>query len=784
MIVKIIRNLALAMNLFYYHPFIIPTVLGRPVVNNPGESPANNADYYDDDDDDDEPLVKKTRGNYEDGVLSLEKDTFINDIFVDSSMDHDTGSGFSLYLLALYEPSCKCADDLITQIESAAYLLEEHFDSFGGESGLQFLSMPVVGKLNVIGAERDTLQSLFEVEETPILRFVMVEHMDFDPLMDSLSNDEKDPGIYSLDYVGKGSAAKDIFDTVLHYWYRLIVSENTEYHTIREMVKHDSVDLLNFDNMDLVPTKPLFSMSSMEEMTDFIFDNASYMFKTSTQDFYGTSEREERYIRDLMRNDDPYLAFVQCRKYPDGKSPLPNLSMFQEFDELALHYLYRKDVAFFAVVSDNCDWIKDRNKKFDPNSNGIVRILEIYTQEPSEHRWAPAIFDPSSETVFQPASSDEIMIFNMTQFAIVQSTPSIMWFDRYTTATMAFPTYRELHFVLFVDVHSPITKGESIDRTYLESRLAITLLHETAKRHKKTRPFDDVVFMIVPSSATHILTTFGIDFWSQMDMKCSDGDCFEESIPSLPAAMITSRAKSSDYMEVFHLPSTKMGLDISSCSVTGTGKYDNVDDDNDDDDYEQEDNCNGNGTGGSLYKFLNSYFERTIAPTIKSEQLPEQYIQQNYTLSSGVQIATTNTFQDMVLADHKQASHSIVYFYNPTCGFCKRFDTTWHNLARLVSKMKWNSQISVVKVDISKNDLHLDGVNIKSVPAVYFFGKGRKDMPQKMMLEDDYDAGVEVGYIYSNLGSVVDPTVILKWVVEMLGKEDLEYLRSLAGSEE
>lgn len=769
MAIKILRDLAFVICLFHcVHNFCNMQSVS---ANQPSEEGYDYYDYYDKDDNEN---PTDNQFGYKITLLDLELDTFIDEIHADSSINHDnSSSGFSLYLLALYEPGCACGDELINNLERAAIALEQNFNEERMRSmGLTSLSTPRMGILNIQGftgdgANKEIFQLLFEAEETPSLKFIMVEHSAKEELIDSLSNDEKEPGIYSLEYVGKSSTIDDIFDTVMHYWYRLIVSESTEFRTIQEMVKYASAGDTDFDNMDLIPTKPLFSMSNVEAMTDFLVTNAPSMFKVSAQDFYGISEKEEKYIRELMTNTDPYLVFVQCRKYPDSESSMPNVRAFQEFDELALHYLYRKDVAFFATLSRSCDWIQKGVKKVDPRSDGIVRILEIDPHESSKQSWAPTFFDPSTDSIFQSASSDEIMVFNMTQFAIVQSTPSILWFDRYTTATIAFPTYREIHFVLFVDMHSITKEDNYSDPIFLESQFAINLLVETSERHTNTRPFDDVVFMVVPSTATQILTTFGIDIWSHMDQECSGSDCTEESIPPLPAAIITSRAKSSDYMEVYHLPKTKME-DMKSCSA-----------------FDQRAKCKSRGTsGGSFYKFLNSYFERTIPSTMKSEQLSEQYIQQNYTLSSGVQIATASNFKDMVLADQNESPHSIVYFHNPTCGFCKRFDTTWHKLARLVSKMNWNSEISVVKVDISMNDLHLDGVNIKSLPAVYFFGKGRKDLPQKMLLEADRAAQVEIGDIYSNLGSVADPTVLLKWILNMLGKEDLEHLKSLASSSE
>ena len=176
------------------------------------------------------------------------------------------------------------------------------------------------------------------------------------------------------------------------------------------------------------------------------------------------------------------------------------------------------------------------------------------------------------------------------------------------------------------------------------------------------------------------------------------------------------------------------------------------------------DSNNTNGKGGPFSEFLDSYFEGRLSPSLKSEVVSEE----NLTLPSGVQIVTQNSFHEKVL--NSDQKHAIVYFYTPTCGHCKRFDTIWHNLARLVMKMNWNQEIDVFKVDVSKNDLHLN-IDIVSLPAVYFFHRKKKDLLQEVVLGGS--DGLE-------LGGISDPVVILKWVMKMVGEDDLEYLKLLA----
>jgi len=187
-----------------------------------------------------------------------------------------------------------------------------------------------------------------------------------------------------------------------------------------------------------------------------------------------------------------------------------------------------------------------------------------------------------------------------------------------------------------------------------------------------------------------------------------------------------------------------------------------------------------------LTEFLDTYFDAPdlLQPTIRSESLSSNGGPISSTLSSGVKIATAKTFQSMVLSSQK---HSIVYFYAPTCGHCKRFDTTWHKLSRLVTEMNWAGQLDVIKIDISRNDIFVD-INIESIPAVHFFHKDMKDRPQELMLLDDLLSKMGNGEnvkdrkerVDNNLGRLSDATTIMKWVLEMLGSEELISWRHLA----
>jgi hypothetical protein len=93
----------------------------------------------------------------------------------------------------------------------------------------------------------------------------------------------------------------------------------------------------------------------------------------------------------------------------------------------------------------------------------------------------------------------------------------------------------------------------------------------------------------------------------------------------------------------------------------------------------------------------------------------------------------------------------------------------------------------VIQVDITQNDLFLD-FEIASVPAVYFFPKGQNQNFQELLLESDLLMKQGSGQnekdrdnrVENNLGGFSDPTSILKWLLKMLSREELERLKKLS----
>jgi hypothetical protein len=492
-------------------------------------------------------------------VISFLYDSFLTDIHQHALVNKKhKNADFAIYFMVIYESSCDCSVDLLRKVEHATELLGVHFEKFQEytNTSSESTTLPMVGKVDVRDAiKNNDLQALFDVDELPVLKMVLVEYENkehdeqgqYEPPFSTDKNEQPQGEevtldsnmFYSLDYIGKTSTGQDIFETILHYWYRFVIAQETEFSTFETIAMLQVNTTLEHEEriLNQISGKPTFSVTSMEELSLFLNLHGRYMFRPSPQDLFGMSPREEYFVRSLMKDvidQEPYYALVQCRSFDHAMLSTQTLSLYQDFEELALLYIHRKDVAFFTLLSDDsCDWMmmmddnEDHHQTLYQNtdslskhdSNGMVRIVAIPPRSNStnvERHWIPqAYFHPTLfPKTYQPASTNDIMAFNMTDFALVHTTPSMLWLDRRTTATLAFPTYREIHFVLFIDVHTPRAKDGSFDydsKSYHETKTAIDLFYLASQQHKSLRPLTRCCILIVPSTDVQILKRLVVD---------------------------------------------------------------------------------------------------------------------------------------------------------------------------------------------------------------------------------------------------------------------------------
>jgi hypothetical protein len=558
----------------------------------------------------------------------------------------------------------------------------------------------------------------------------------------------------------------------------------------------------------------------------------------------------------VTREIDPYVLVVQCRartnKY--GNNIRQRVAM-NEFDDLSEKMVHRTDVAFFALDATTYDGRKTDNSakvcgglfgNITRPLNGAVAFVRVRRyvdfsiidelghdhiegqsrqQRQVAHNFRTdwdELNSPVPREIFYPAKVEDMpdekkekiygktavkdpMIpiehvrTNLVAATIIHVTPTVIWFDKERMSQLAFPWYRKIHAVLFVDmgfghkISRPSSNNRSSwpsslnysneSRTLLQSqRFAIRMFYQSALRHRRDRPGDDVVFLIVPSSEVRIMTAFGIDIWTPLDEALfgtshgddghgvgeefdqrninRDGYCSTpfnvESRRILPMMMITdSSGRSGMQSSRYYLCSD----DIVSSRTT-------------------------NDDGGVMGDFMDTFFNGTIGrPFVRSEAPPSNsgpnaQGTRNANNKPNVTVLTGNTFESLVM--DRNHEHTMLLIQSTSCGHCKRFSIFWNELSSLVQAMNWSSVISVMKIDVTKNDVPHSKINAWDVPSVYYFPANQKDEPIELPTPTLPNSNPQHSYD-EGLSWVTSGYDLVRWMLEQ-GKLDLDLLSSLDGS--
>ncbi|RZC35474.1 Thioredoxin domain containing protein [Asbolus verrucosus] len=116
----------------------------------------------------------------------------------------------------------------------------------------------------------------------------------------------------------------------------------------------------------------------------------------------------------------------------------------------------------------------------------------------------------------------------------------------------------------------------------------------------------------------------------------------------------------------------------------------------------------------ALEKFVKNFLEGTLEPYLKSEPIPE--------INDGpVIIAVAKSFDELVVNNDKD---TLVEFYAPWCGHCKRLTPVYEQLAQ---KLK-DEDVVVVKMDATANEIPTN-YSISSYPSIYWVPKNSKNNP-------------------------------------------------------
>jgi len=336
-----------------------------------------------------------------------------------------------------------------------------------------------------------------------------------------------------------------------------------------------------------------------------------------------------------------------------------------------------------------------------------------------------------------PTTPVEYIQSNLVASTIVHSTPTVMWYDKERIAQLAFPWYRKVHAVLFVDMAlsykewrstssmnkqhpswpSSLYHSKETATLLLSQQKAIQMFYDAALRHRVKRPADDLVFLIVPSSEIRIMTSFGVDIWTPLDealfsITDDTDDEEQEEQEYQQGERINGYCNSPNNGESRNILPVMMITDSTGRSGLQSSRY-----------YLCSNEILSND--GAIEEFIDKFFKGTIEPFTRSESTPtssEATATTRHSQSTNkpnVTILTGNSFESLVM--NRRDEHQILFITSYSCGHCKRFSIFWNELSMLIQALNWDSVISVMKIDVSKNDVPHEKINAWDLPAVYYF---------------------------------------------------------------
>jgi hypothetical protein len=751
--------------------------------------------------------------------------------------------GGRLVLVIITASWCDRGGDVET-VETLASRAAERIDdmflrnSGGGkesafDSTLLSLAKPLVGIMPRESATHFMMDGLGSITHYPALKFVSTPQ---NCLANNNHNEDDDATVW--DFIGPRETVDDIYDSVMMYWYRTVFS--THISRCESNRPKPSESKMASDNKQLNPS-PIFKFTSQIELASFLethgerilrpsqarhrsrhlLEKELFEFYTGLQSnnssiggiFYPQPMKEEKdrahgeniYSQDI----DPYILFVQCRLSGKKSAKEQQSKAKSIFDELAAEMIHRRDVAFFTfevLKSKSCyGWFPSGIM-----SNGGIAVIRVkrviyYSYSPSvtekigstdqsfwNQRPKRVIHNITTDwmgihphDLFVPTaySTDEDMFLNsLTKFVVIHTTPTVMWFDKSRIAQLAFPAYRKLHAVLFIDMalghersELPVSTEQNLigwpeslsysletERLLLDQQRAVQMFYNAAFQYRSKHKDDDVVFLIMPSSETRMLTTFGVDFWTPQDEALFG--IVEESKRSSNEDIdnFTCQGESSSVMPMMAV------TDSSDRAGKQTSRYYLCHDDI----FAPSDILFENG--GSIKSYIDKILSGTAVQFSRSER--RQVNDDDISTTSNVTVVTGSTFHSLVMEREKE--HTMLLIKSSFCGHCKRFSIFWNEFQSIVQALNWSSVINVCKIDVSKNDVPHPQIDAWDLPSVYYFPPGSKENPVEMTPQYDINS-MNAQYEYDEgLSWVTSGYDVVEWMMRQ-GKLDWELLVSL-----
>lgn len=115
-----------------------------------------------------------------------------------------------------------------------------------------------------------------------------------------------------------------------------------------------------------------------------------------------------------------------------------------------------------------------------------------------------------------------------------------------------------------------------------------------------------------------------------------------------------------------------------------------------------------------MEKFLKDLKNDRLQPFVKSEPVPEEN-------AGPVKVAVAKNFDEIVT---KSGKDSLIEFYAPWCGHCKKLAPVYEELAETLK----NEDVDIIKMDATSNDVP-SLYDVRGFPTLYWSPKNKKTAP-------------------------------------------------------
>ena len=708
----------------------------------------------------DEPAASQESGEdmMAPDLLHLTEENFVStfqDMFRTDDEELPAENDAILCLLAVYSPDCRACEPVLRSLNHLSERLDVDYNKsivprWAGADGMPPPSRPVVGMINGSNVTHEFYTKLEPLTAFPSLKFALVQRLPKqnggdqraagDERRTTVNSAAPEVTIQMFDYIGSGPAhvigdIDGLIDSIWHYWYRYVAARQTDIATA-----NDALDENADQEEGAKQYPPVFSLPSLQSAVSFLKNHGGSILKPVPSHMpVQLNEEERQYYSDLLKPapeeedgglGEPMTIFFQCRPQDDDTRMTDKRAkrLYSKFDALAEELVNRRDVAFFVVKSHTNHQCAELVADTDGESifDGTVAVIRTTDVSLIE-------IEQKASAVYVPPTAENGAKDTMTQFVITHTTPTILLFDRNFAADYAFPFYRTLHAVLFIDtpeLGSPASERRQKRNREItdKSRHAIRLFRQAAVNHRHhARPDEDIVFIIVPSYEKRVFNLFGVDIWTGLDRKFSAVRDLARSIDTQGAGASTEEDSTEQSCEAEDEVVPTMMLTSRSSPTNRSERVVTKR-------YYLSANDILYGDENVMSRFIANYFAGILQPAIQSQPTPA-----NRTNDDGVQLLTGDTFKELVLEQNNR--HTLVNFFSATCGHCKRFNVIWNQLGRLVRVLNWHETVDVMKMDLTRNELPLDNLSIWQYPSVYYFPANEKENAIPMNVEGDASYG-------------------------------------------